>query len=117
MGVGAVGRPVRLARRIARRGRSRRYRAPVCDDWRHLLPLVDALVAHGNAVVGDGFSQTPGGYECKMAKPLDFEVLHSLVPAAETNVHLSPGSDLVWCSHCWASLFGPLRVAEAQHDP
>ena len=82
-----------------------------------MLPLVDALVTHGNAVVGDPFLQTTGGYECEMAKPLDFELLRSLVPAAGTNVHLSPGSDLVWCSHCWASLFGPRRVAEAQHGP
>lgn len=86
------------------------------DDWRHLLPLVDALVANGNAVVGNGFCPTQAGYECEMANPLDFDVLSSLVPADEPSVHLSPGSDLLWCTHCWASLFGPLRVTEAQHS-
>lgn len=89
----------------------------MAEDWRHLLPLVDGLVANGNAVVASGFSPTQGGYECEMAKPLDFTVLRSLVPADDTNIHLSPDGDLLWCSHCWASLFGSLRVAESQQTP
>jgi hypothetical protein len=87
------------------------------EDWRHLTRLVDALVANGNAVVGDGFSPTQGGYECEMAEPLDFNVLRPLVSAGDKSTHLSPESDLLWCSHCWASVFGPLRVAESQHGP
>jgi hypothetical protein len=88
----------------------------VADEWRHLVPLVDALVERGNAVVGERFVPNQGGFECEMKSPLDFEVLHPLVPQEDKNIHLAPSSDLLWCSHCWASVFGPNRVAEAADD-
>jgi hypothetical protein len=88
----------------------------VADDWRHLVPLVDALVERGNAVVGEGFAPTQGGFECEMTRPLDFDVLRTLVPQDDKNIHLAPSSDLMWCSHCWASVFGPNRLAGGALD-
>lgn len=82
----------------------------------HLLPLVAALERGGKEALGTGFKATPGGYECVMTRPLDFSILRAVLGADDDDVHLSDSGDLVWCSHCWASIIGPLRVAEAEAD-
>lgn len=81
--------------------------------WAHLVPLVSALERGGNAVVAQGFVPVEGGYECAMQDPLDFELLRPLVGANDKDVHLAESSGLVWCIHCWASIFGPRRMTEA----
>lgn len=77
---------------------------PVTDGWRHLVPVVDALVADGKAFVGATFSPTQGGFDCRMARPLDFELLRTVVSGTDKNIHLAPSSDLLWCS---AATAGP----------
>lgn len=79
--------------------------------WEHLQPLLDALGHVG------GFVPTPGGYECVLERPIDVALVRALVPADDPHVHLAESSDLVWCSHCWASILGPQRLAEVQQDP
>lgn len=54
-----------------------------------------------------------GGYECAMREPLDFELLRPLVVAGGKDIHLSESSDMLWCSHCWASVIGARRITEA----
>lgn len=85
-------------------------------DWEHLLPLVSALERGGNAVVAPGFRPVQGGYECRMQAPLDFELVRPLVGPNDKDVHLAESTDVVWCSHCWASIYGPRRVAETDED-
>lgn len=82
--------------------------------WEHLLPLVSALEQSGNAVGSPGFQPVEAGYECVMANPLDFDLLRGLVSRTDKNMHLGTTSDLLWCSHCWAAIIGPRRIAEAE---
>ena len=84
------------------------------QEWDHLLPLVAALVAGGNAALHGGFIPTQSGYECPMREPLDFDLLRRLVPADDKNVHLALNDDLLWCSHCWAAVYGS---AHQPNDP
>ncbi len=81
--------------------------------WEHLLPLVAALERGGNAAIPPGFVPVENGYECAMRDPLAFELLRPLVAAGGKNIHLSESSDMLWCSHCWASVVGARRITEA----
>ncbi|MGC5017095.1 hypothetical protein [Micromonospora sp. DT47] len=79
------------------------------DDHRHLLPLIDALLAAGNALephpaTEEAFRPSQGGYYCQLAKPIDFQVLQGL-PLGE-KVHLVEQADYIWCEHCWAEIRG-----------
>ena len=86
-------------------------------EWEHLQPLLVALRESGTAVAGPGFVPVQGGYECVMQRPLDFDVVRSVITEGDKNVHLGESSDLVWCSHCWASIIGPTRLDEVRQDP
>ncbi len=86
-------------------------------EWEHLQPLLLALRESGNAVDGPSFVSVQGGYECVMQSPLDFCVVRSVIAEGDENVHLAESSDLVWCSHCWASIIGPTRLDEVRQDP
>ncbi|MET7804515.1 hypothetical protein [Micromonospora chersina] len=79
------------------------------DDHRHLLPLVDALLAVGNALephpaTDEPFGPSQGGYYCQLTKPIDFAVVRAL-PLSD-QVHLVEHADYIWCEHCWAEIYG-----------
>ena len=79
------------------------------EGHRHLLPLVDALLAAGNALephpaTHEPFRPSQGGYYCQLAKPIDFDVVRDL--ALSEMVHLVEHADYIWCEHCWAEIRG-----------
>lgn len=82
----------------------------MATKWSHLQPLVDLLVQAGNVVETGGFRVTQGGYTCVMRCPIDFTLLRGVVPGNDSNVHLAENDDMVWCSHCWATIIGPEHV-------
>jgi hypothetical protein len=74
------------------------------DDWKHLVPVVDALIAAGNMTVSDGFRPNQGGWDCLMRDPLDLVILRPLVaadPHADKMTFASTGLD---CLHCWSGI-------------
>ena len=66
----------------------------MAEAWVHMQKIVSALEAVGNPVAEGGFRPTMGGYECLMRLPLDFDLLTSLVPSDDKNVHLARESDM-----------------------
>ena len=69
--------------------------------YANLQPIIDALVRAGNEVIDGGFQLTPGGWECLLARPIDFEIVSTrfVLPA---NVEASPDIDSIldrdtWC--------------------
>jgi hypothetical protein len=71
-----------------------------------LLPLVNALVQHGNALTDVGFVLNPDGWRCRMVRRLDFDLIEALftIPA---NFEFSRESDTVLDRLTWCSIEGP----------
>jgi hypothetical protein len=85
----------------------------MADEWDHLLPLVDALVASGNELVDGGFRPNQGGSECCFRLPLDPSVVSAFVEADE-HVAYDQAADAVHCRHCWAAILGGDAVARSR---
>lgn len=72
----------------------------------NLLPLIDALVAKGNACVGSGFILEPDGWRCRLRKPIDFRFLSANF-TLPPNIRVSTAHDTVLDEWSWASIEGP----------
>jgi hypothetical protein len=73
-----------------------------------LIPLVAALVAAGNEAVDGAFLNSPGGWYCRMASPIDFGLLGALeLPGT---IELSPEHDTVLDRSTWSAVLGPLSA-------
>ena len=71
-----------------------------------LLPLVEGLLAAGNAYVDGGFIQNPDGWRCRLARPIDFALLRRSFVVPES-VLLSSAHDTVVDKRTWCSIEGP----------
>jgi hypothetical protein len=72
----------------------------------NLLPIVAALVADGNAVVDGGFVLEPGGWNCRLARAIDFTLIRDRF-ALPASIQLSPPHDTVLDRLTWSSIEGP----------
>lgn len=88
--------------------------APAPDSavrpYERLVPLVEALVAHGNELVYDngdrGFIPQPDGYSCFLAKRIDFALLAEQFQLPDDLV-LQPDQDTLHDWATWVSVYGP----------
>ena len=74
--------------------------------YANLLPIVDALVSAGNECLSGGFQPSPDAWECRMAQPIDFDLVRrtfSLPP----NVVAGPDYDTILDRHTWSVIEGP----------
>jgi hypothetical protein len=74
------------------------------DDWKYVVPVVDALVSAGKMTVSGGFRPSQGGRDCPKRDPFDLAILRPLVvadPRAGTSTFASTGLDYL---HCWSGL-------------
>jgi len=83
------------------------------DGFKHLIPLVQALIAAGNPPAqhnGPGlFRQGQGGAYCVLEGRLRFEAVRHMPRRAE--VVLNEANDYIACSHCWATIRGGKYLA------
>jgi hypothetical protein len=74
--------------------------------YANLQPIVDALVATGNASVSGGFQPSPDAWECRMAAPIDMALVarrFTLPP----NIVASADADTVLDRNTWSVIEGP----------
>lgn len=50
------------------------------------------------------FHPSQGGVMCELSDRIDFDVVRDLPRRAE--VDLVEDEDYIWCTHCWAAIFG-----------
>jgi len=79
------------------------------DSYRHLLPLVQALVDAGNEIIpgretNSVFQYNQGGAYCRMSGRLRFDAIRDLPRRPE--VVFDEAKDCIGCSHCWAIIYG-----------
>jgi hypothetical protein len=72
----------------------------------NLQPIVDLLLAGGNALEDDGFLLNPDGWRCRLVRPIDFELIQCNFHIPK-NIHLSPEFDSVLDRGTWCSIEGP----------
>ncbi len=72
----------------------------------NLLPLVDALLEGGNALVDDGFVPNPDGWRCRLTRPIDFDLVRDRFEIPDT-IQLSPEHDTILDRLTWCSIEGP----------
>ena len=75
--------------------------------YANLEPIVDALVGGGNELVSRGFQATRAGWECRLAKQIDFEMVASRF-SLPPNVDSSPRYDSILDRHTWCVIEGAL---------
>jgi hypothetical protein len=81
--------------------------------YENLMPVLRALVAHGNRVVGTGFRLDPSGWGCLLADPIDFDYLDSRFTVPPT-IEFSRKYDTVFDRLSWCGIEGP-GAAEYQN--
>ena len=86
--------------------------APADDllPYTHLLPLVQALVDHGNQVTlpgprGELFAPSQGGYVAYLADRIDWAWLHEAFELPET-LRYNAERDEIFDSRNWVSVLG-----------
>jgi hypothetical protein len=72
-----------------------------------LVPVLDALVAAGNAAIDGGFLNSPGGWYCRLANPIDFDLLVETL-VLPSSVDLIVDGDTVLDRATWCAVLGPL---------
>jgi hypothetical protein len=74
--------------------------------FENLLPLVDLLVASGNRAVDGGFLLNPDGWRCRLADPIDFDLVRTTfeLPA---NIQISEDLDSILDRLSWCVIEGP----------
>jgi hypothetical protein len=87
-----------------------RYPADLKDPpYSHLLPVLHALIEHGNTTVDpNGFYWTRDGWRCDLSKPIDFELLSRTFEFPPTII-LAEELDHVFCKNTWAEIAGSLN--------
>jgi hypothetical protein len=82
----------------------------------HLLPIVEALIAEGNASA-DGFHGTKDGYLCLMQKPIDFNFVRERF-ALPPSIELMNETNEIFCTKTWCRIRGAtLPRPPFWHDP
>ena len=73
----------------------------------NLSPIVDALVAAGNATIDGGFVLNQAGWSCRMTKPVDLDLVrqHFELPPS---IDLSAEHDTILDRSTWVAIEGPL---------
>ena len=85
------------------------------EPYRHLEPVVDALVTGGNRVLHGGFFKGSDGWRCELAEPLDFELLRREFDFPES-IRLVPERNEVHCRRTWTVIAGTVEL-RAQQRP
>ena len=80
------------------------------EPYRHLLPVVDALVTAGNRVLGGGFFKGPDGWRCELAEALDFQLLRREFEFPES-IRLIPERNQVHCRRTWTVIAGAVELS------
>jgi hypothetical protein len=74
--------------------------------YSHLLPILDGLVANGNAPVNRaGFYMTRDGYRCDLTRSIDFGLLRRTFEFPPTII-LSEELDSLFCKNSWVQIVG-----------
>ena len=89
------------------------------DDYSHLLPIVEALLAAGNSLEPDTSTSAPfrpdqSGFYCPLVRPIAFVAVRHLTLRPE--VHLVEDDDYIWCEHCWAEIRGGAYRSQTIND-
>jgi hypothetical protein len=86
--------------------------APVNDHtpYTHLLPLVQALIDHGNRITlpgqrGQLFAPSQGGYVAYLAKRIDWTWLQETFELPDT-LRYNPSRDEIFDTRNWVSVLG-----------
>ena len=72
----------------------------------NLLPIVDRLVESGNETLDGGFILDPDGWRCRLAEPIDFELIRKQF-GLPPNVALGEDHDSVHDRLSWCVIEGP----------
>jgi hypothetical protein len=75
-----------------------------------LMPVVNLLVDAGNTAIDGGFLNSPGGWYCRMAASIDFELLRSQLQLP-SSIELFVAGDTVLDRSTWSAVIGPLGDA------
>jgi hypothetical protein len=78
-------------------------------DHGHLLVVVEALADSGNRAVRGGFTPNQGGWDCEMARPIDFSVVRKVLASDAHDVRMDEEQGRLDCLHCWSGIYGPTR--------
>ena len=76
------------------------------EPFANLLPIFDALRSHGNQPVDGGFVLNPDGWRCRMARPIDADLIRQLF-TLPPSIIVSSETDTVLDRLTWASIEGP----------
>jgi hypothetical protein len=83
--------------------------------YMNLLPIAEFLEEHGNAALDGGFIMTRDGWQCRMAKPLDVDLIlmsFELPP----NVQASEYYDSIHDRLTWSVIEGPNAIERSKVD-
>jgi hypothetical protein len=81
--------------------------------YANLLPILDALVAHGNSCLDGGFRLTQGGWECQLTRPIDFAIVAARF-ALPPSIDASPDYDTILDRQSWCAIEGPIARERAR---
>ena len=74
--------------------------------YSNLIPIVELLVANGNQVLDGGFILTQAGWQCRVARPIDVELLLRTLELPP-NVEVSSDRDTILDRLSWCVIEGP----------
>lgn len=72
----------------------------------HLLPIVNELVARGNAQLDDGFGMDQSGWSCQLRESIDFDLVRSRFELPDTII-LGEAHDSIHDTLAWIVIEGP----------
>lgn len=86
---------------------------PDCSPpYEHLTPIIALLMAHGNEPADKtrsdrwGFYLTQGGWQCDLARPIDFGLVDRSFQLPPS-ITLNPKNGTIFCKRTWIELSGP----------
>ena len=74
--------------------------------FENLIPLVSALTDSGNVLLDGGFRLSQAGWICRLANPIDFDLIQSQFEFPE-NIALSKETDTILDRNSWCAVEGP----------
>lgn len=86
------------------------------EGFRHLEPLVQALISGGNRLrePGNLFRYNQSGAYCVLEFPIDFEIARRVPSRPE--IKLDDQLDMITCRHCWAIISGGRHTTAMSKD-
>ena len=81
----------------------------------NLRPIVDALVEAGNSVLDGGFVLDAAGWRCRMARPIDIELVLQRFDLPRS-LRASAALDTVLDEMTWVAIEGPGAKASRSGD-